>query len=157
MDYKNFHDGLLSLSLVLFIFSLTFIIGSIILKPYIALEPSEKDFIVIIAFINLIFSIYYLIEALNLNKIFKLNERSIKIFAKRIGFITLIYSPHIFILSSLFFIDLHNLQIMMTSLIIFIEALLIGMIFKEVYDLIFREEAERQFELNKNRKLYFDK
>ena len=157
MDYKNFHDGLLSLSLILFFFSLTFIIASIILKPYIALEPSERDFIVIIAFINLIFSIYYLIEALSLNKIFKLNQRSITFFAKRIGSITLIYSPHIFILSSLLFMDLHNLQIMMTSLIIFIETLLLGVVFKEVYDLIFKEEAERQFELNKNRKLYFEK
>ena len=45
----------------------------------------------------------------------------------------------------------------MTSLIIFIEALLLGVVFKEVYDLIFKEEADRVFELKKNRKLYFEK
>ncbi|MFX0025234.1 MAG: hypothetical protein ACFE8M_02375 [Candidatus Hermodarchaeota archaeon] len=157
MDYKDFHDGLLSLSLVLFIFSITFLIGSIVLKPFIALEPFDRDFIIIISIINIIFSIYYLSEALRLNKTFKLDDKYITNFGKRIGIISLIYIPHIFLISSLLFRDLHNLQIMMTSLIIFIEAILIGVVFKEVYDLIFKEEAERVFELEKNRKLYFEK
>ncbi|MFX1492932.1 MAG: hypothetical protein ACFFBZ_01480 [Promethearchaeota archaeon] len=157
MDYKDFHDGLLSLSLVLFIFSITFLIGSIVLKPFIALEPFDRDFIIIINIINIIFSIYYLIEALRLNKTFKLDDKYIINFGKRIGIISLIYIPHIFLLSSLLLRNLHNLQIMMTSLIIFIEAILLGVVFKEVYDLIFKEEAEKVFELKKNRKLYFDK
>jgi len=157
MDYKDFHDGLLSLSLVLFIFSITFLIGSIVLKPFIGLEPSDRDFIIIISIINIIFSIYYMIEALRLNKIFKLDNRYIINFGKRIGIVSLIYIPQIFLVSSLLFRDLHNLQIMMTSLIIFIEALLLGVVFKEVYDLIFKEEAERKFELKKNRKLYFER
>ncbi len=157
MDYKDFHDGLLSLSLVLFIFSITFLIGSIVLKPFIGLEPSDRDFIIIISIINIIFSIYYMIEVLRLNKIFKLDNRYIINFGKRIGIVSLIYIPQIFLVSSLLFRDLHNLQIMMTSLIIFIEALLLGVIFKEVYDLIFKEEAERKFELKKNRKLYFER
>ncbi|MFW9946383.1 MAG: hypothetical protein ACFFDX_06085 [Candidatus Odinarchaeota archaeon] len=157
MDYKDFHDGLLSLSLVLFIFSITFLIGSIVLKPFIALEPFDRDFIIIINIINIIFSIYYLIEALRLNKTFKLDDKYIINFGKRIGIISLIYIPHIFLLSSLLLRNLHNLQIMMTSLIIFIEAILLGVVFKEVYDLIFKEEAEKVFELKKNRKLYFNK
>jgi len=157
MDYKDFHDGLLSLSLVLFIFSITFLFGSIVLKPFIGLEPSDRDFIIIISIINIIFSIYYMIEALRLNKIFKLDNRYIINFGKRIGIVSLIYIPQIFLVSSLLLRDLHNLQVMMTSLIIFIEILLLGVIFKEVYDLIFKEEAERKFELKKNRKLYFEK
>ena len=157
MDYKDFHDGLLSLSLVLFIFSITFLIGSIVLKPFIGLEPSDRDFIIIISIVNIIFSIYYMIEALRLNKIFKLDNVYIINFGKRIGIVSLIYIPQIFLVSSLFLRDLHNLQIMMTSLIIFIEVLLLGVVFKEVYDLVFKEEAERKFELKKNRKLYFEK
>lgn len=157
MDYKDFHDGLLSLSIVLFIFSITFLIGSIVLKPFIGLEPSDRDFIIIISIVNIIFSIYYMIEALRLNKIFKLDNRYIFNFGKRIGIVSLIYIPQIFLVSSLLLRDLHNLQIMMTSLIIFIEALLLGVVFKEVYDLIFKEEAERKFELKKNRKLYFER
>lgn len=157
MDYKDFHDGLLSLSLVLFIFSITFLIGSIVLKPFIGLEPSDRDFIIIISIVNIIFSIYYMIEALRLNKIFKLDNIYIINFGKRIGIVSLIYIPQIFLVSSLFLRDLHNLQIMMTSLIIFIEVLLLGVVFKEVYDLVFKEEAERKFELKKNRKLYFEK
>lgn len=157
MDYKDFHDGLLSLSLVLFIFSITFLIGSIVLKPFIALEPFDRDFIIIISIVNILFSIYYMVEALRLNKTFKLDNKYIIKFGKRIGIVSLIYVPQIFLVSSLLLRNLHNLQILMASLIIFIEALLLGVIFKEVYDLIFKEEAERQFELKKNRKLYFEK
>ncbi|MFX1234613.1 MAG: hypothetical protein ACFFBY_08635 [Promethearchaeota archaeon] len=155
MDYKNFHDGLLSLSLVLFLFSFTFLIVSVILKPYIALEPSERDFIIIITSVNMIFSLYYIVEALRLNKIFKLDIKYIIKFAKRIGIISLLYIPNLFLLVLLLFSDLHNLQILMTTLTIFIGTLLLGVIFKEVYDLIFKDETERKFELEKNRKLYF--
>jgi len=98
-----------------------------------------------------------MIEAVRLNKIFKLDNKYIINFGKRIGIVSLIYIPQIFLISSLLLRDLHNLQIMMTGLIIFIEALLLGVVFKEVYDLIFKEEAERKFELKKNRKLYFEK
>jgi hypothetical protein len=98
-----------------------------------------------------------MVEALRLNKTFKLDNKYIIKFGKRIGIVSLIYVPQIFLVSSLLLRNLHNLQILMASLIIFIEALLVGVIFKEVYDLIFKEEAERQFELKKNRKLYFEK
>lgn len=98
-----------------------------------------------------------MIEALRLNKIFKLDNGYIIKFGKRIGIVSLIYIPQIFLISSLLIRNLHNLQIMMIGLIIFIETLLLGVVFKEVYDLIFKEEAERKFELKKNRKLYFER
>ena len=157
MDYKDFHDGFLALSLVLFFFSFTFLIVSVILKPYIDLEPSERDFIIFITCVNMIFCLYYVTEALRLNKIFKLDDKTIMKFGKRIGIISLIYIPNLILSVLLVFRDLHNLQILMTTLIIFIEILLLGVIFKEVYDLIFKEETERKFELEKNRKIYFHK
>lgn len=157
MDYKDFHNGLFSLVLLMLTFSLTFMIGSIVLKPFISLEPHERDFIIVLCSINLLFSFYYLIEALRLEKVFILEEKYIKKFAKRIGIISLIFLPQIFLFISLLAKKLHNLQIMMTSLIIFIQVLLIGVIFKEVYDLLYLEEAERRLELEKNRKLYLDK
>ncbi|MFX0056956.1 MAG: hypothetical protein ACFE85_14145 [Candidatus Hodarchaeota archaeon] len=157
MDYKDFHDGLISLASILFIFSLTFIIGSIVLKPYIALEPAERDYILIINTINLVFCCYYLLEGLRLDKIFKLEEKHVINFGKRIGIITLLFLPQLFTLLLLLTKGLHNLQLIMVYLILFIEILLIGLIFKETYDLLFKEEAERKLELDKNRKLYFDK
>ena len=156
MDYKDFHDGLISLASLLFIFSLTFIIGSIILKPYIALEPSERDFILVINFINILFCFYFLLEGFRLQKVFRLEEKYIIKFGRRIGIITLLYLPHLFIFLILLTMGLHNLQLIMVYLILFIELLIIGLVFKEVYDLIFKEEAERKLELDKNRKLYFD-
>jgi len=157
MDYKNFHDGLLSLSVVQFVFSSTLLLGSIILKPYIALEPDERDFIILLALVNLVFSFYYLIEALKLESVFSLEEKHIFKFGKRIGVISLLYTPHLFVFISLLFIDLHDLQLMMVILNLIIETLLLGIVFKEIYDILFKEETERKFELEQNRKLYFEK
>jgi len=156
MDYKDFHDGLLSISLIQFIISLTFLISSIILKPYIALEPKERDFIVLLTVLNMSFSIYYIIEALRLEKVFKLEDKHIIKFGKRIGIVSLVYSPLYFTFFSLLFLNLHELQVMMVYLNLIIETLLLGVVFKEVYDLLFITETERKFELEKNRKLYLE-
>ncbi|MHA1254807.1 MAG: hypothetical protein ACTSPS_04320 [Promethearchaeota archaeon] len=157
MDYKYFHDGLLSLSVVQIVFSSTLLLGSIILKPYIALEPDERDFIILLASVNLVFSFYYLIEVLMLERVFSLEEKHIFKFGKRIGIISLLYTPHLFVFLSLLIIDLHDLQLMMVILNLIIETLLIGIVFKEVYDILYKEETERKFELEQNRKLYFEK
>ncbi len=156
MDYKDFHDGLLSISLIQFIISLTFLISSIVLKPYIALEPKERDFIVLLTVLNISFSIYYIIEALKLEKVFKLEDKHVVKFGKRIGIVTLVYLPLYFTFFSLLFLNLHELQVMMVYLNLIIETLLLGVVFKEVYDLLFITEAERKFELEKNRKLYLE-
>lgn len=156
MDYKDFHDGLLSISLIQFIISLTFLISSIVLKPYIALEPKERDFIVLLTVLNISFSIYYIIEALKLEKVFKLEDKHVVKFGKRIGIVTLVYLPLYFTFFSLLFLNLHELQVMMVYLNLIIESLLLGVVFKEVYDLLFITEAERKFELEKNRKLYLE-
>ena len=96
MDLKDFKDGLTSLSLVLFVFSLTFMIGSILLKPYIALEPHDRDFIVVLSIINIGFSFYYMREALNIDKIFSLEDKHVERFGKRLGIVTLVYIVHFF-------------------------------------------------------------
>ncbi len=157
MDYRYFHDGLLSLSVVQIIFSSTLLLGSILLKPYIALEPDERDFIILLASVNLAFSFYYLIEALKLDSVFCLEEKHIFKFGKRIGVVSLTYTPHLFVFISLLLIDLHDLQLMMVILNLIIETFLLGLVFKEIYDILFKEESERKFELEQNRKLYFEK
>jgi amino acid transporter len=136
--------------------SLTFLIGSIVLKPYIALEPKERDFIVILTVLNMSFSIYYIIEALRLEKVFKLEDKHVFKFGKRIGIVSLVYSPLYLIFFSLLFLDLHELQVMIVYLNLIINTMLLGVVFKEVYDLLFITEAERKFELEKNRKLYLE-
>ena len=156
MDYKDFHDGLLSIALIQFIISLTFLIGSIVLKPYIALEPKERDFIVLLTILNIIFSIYYVIEALIIEKVFKLEDKHVIKFGKRIGIVSLVYLPLYFTFFLLLFFNLHELQVMMVYLNLIIETLLLGLVFKEVYDILFITEVERKFELEKNRKLYLE-
>jgi hypothetical protein len=154
MDFKDFREGLLSLALLIFLFSLTFLIGSILLTPYINLKIEDQNYITVLTTVNIIFSVYYLFEALRLEKIFKLEDKHIVKFGKRIGFITLFYISHLFLMGSLLFRGLHNLQIMMIVLIMLLELGIFGIIFKEVYDLVFLEEAQRKIDLEKNRRLY---
>ena len=132
-------------------------IGSIILKPYIALDPHDRDFIVILCFINIVFCVYYLMEVIRLEKVFKLENKNIIRFGKRLGIVTILYTPHFFFFISIFFKNLHNLEIMMAFLISLIEALLICVALKEVFDLVFLEESQRDFKIEENRKKYIEK
>jgi hypothetical protein len=156
MDYREFYNGLLSLSSILALFSATFLFSSIILKPYLALEPNDRDIIIFINIFNIIFSIYWLIEGLHFKVIFKLEEKNIIKFGKRIGIVTLIYLPNFILFCSLFFKELHNLLILMLFLILIIKLLLLGIIFKEVFDLVFKKPSNRRFEIEQNRKLYLN-
>ena len=78
-------------------------------------------------------------------------------FGKRIGVITLLYLPHLFLFTILFLWELHNLELIMVVLIFIVELLLIGLVLKEVYDLLFMEEVRRNFEIEENRKKYIEK
>ena len=156
MDYREFRNGFLSATVILAIFSITLMITSIALKPYTALEPADRDIIVIICVINLIFSIYWLIEGFNLKRIFKLEDKNIIKFGKRIAVITLIYLPNFILFCSLFMKDLHDLLKIMLLLLFIIKIIHLGIIFKEVYDLLFRNFNDRKFELELNRKVYFE-
>jgi hypothetical protein len=156
LDYKEFHDGLLSLALTLLIFSGTLVVGSIVLKPYIDISLQERDFIIVLCSCNFFFGLYYFWEVFEFKKKFKLEKKNIIRLGKRIGTITLFYVPHVFIMISLLFRKLHNLELLIVLLISIIEVLIIGLVFKECYDLVFLEEIRRDFEIEKNRKKYFE-
>jgi hypothetical protein len=96
-------------------------------------------------------------EVVRLEKVFKLENKNIIRFGRRLGIVTVLYTPHFFLLISLFFKNLHNLEIMMAFLIFLIEALLICVALKEVYDLLFLEDSQRDFKIEENRKKYIEK
>lgn len=143
--------------MIVLLFSLTFLIGSIVLKPYLGTTSQKRNLIIILCSINLGFCIYYLWEISNLERTFKLENKNIVKFGKRIGAVTLIYVPHIAAFSSLLFRDLHNLEKIMVILILILETILIVLSLKEVYDLVFLEETRRNFEIEENRKKYIEK
>ncbi len=132
-------------------------IGSIVLKPYIGIQSQERDIIVILSSINILLSLYYLWNVLNLHKKYRLESKNIIKFVKSIGIVTLIYIPHVFVFASLFLRNLNYLEILMISLIILTEILLIGLVLKQVYDLIFLEQSRRNAQIEKDRKKYFEK
>jgi len=140
MDFKVFHDGLISSSLTLLLFSITLMMGAIIFKPYLALEPNDRNLIVILCTISMVFSVIYFFFGLKTKSVFKLELKNILRFVKILGFINIIFTPH------LFFIILN----------IFIELILIGLVYKEIIDLFFKQESEVKFEVEKNQKLYFE-
>ncbi|MHA2037307.1 MAG: hypothetical protein ACW98X_12790 [Promethearchaeota archaeon] len=94
---------------------------------------------------------------LTLEKVFRLEIINIIKFGKRIGIVTCVYIPHLFLFTTLFFRELHNLEIMMVLLITIIEVTLISLVLKEVYDLLLQEESRRFFEIEENRKKYIEK
>ena len=98
-------------------FSLTLMIGSYVLKPYIGLEPKDRDYIFILCLINLIYSGYYMFQAVKLENKFRLENKEIIKFAKRLGLITLLYIPHLFFVISLFLKQLNKIEILMILLI----------------------------------------
>jgi hypothetical protein len=157
MDFKDFKDGLTSLSLVLFIFSLTLLITTLFLKPYINILTEEIKFLLIICAINLIFSVFYFWTALKLEKLFKLENKNISKFGKKIGIITLFYTPQTITHFLFYFKNIHNLLKLMITLIILIEIILILLVLKEAYDLVLMEESKRNFEIEANRKKYIEK
>jgi len=120
------------------------------------LKTEDRDFIIFLTTINLIFSLYYLTEGLRLQQILRLDNKHIIKFGKRIAIVSLLYIPQLFLMGSLLFRQLHNLQNLIILLILLLELCLFGVIMKEVYDLLFLEESDRKLELNKNRKMYVE-
>ncbi|MFX0001111.1 MAG: hypothetical protein ACFE88_13440 [Candidatus Hermodarchaeota archaeon] len=86
-----------------------------------------------------------------------LENKNIIKFGKKIGVATLFYIPHDILFASLFFQHLHSLEMIMIFLIILMETMMIGIILKEVYDLVFLEESQRDFQIEAHRKKYLDK
>ena len=131
-------------------------IGSILIRPYTFTQSQETNIIVILCSINIFFSLYYIWSILKLKEIFKLETKNIIKFVKIIGIVTLIYIPHVFAFANLFFRNLHNLEVLMISLITFVEILLIGIVLKEVYDLAFIEQSRRDMKIEEDRKKYIE-
>ncbi|MFX0027650.1 MAG: hypothetical protein ACFE8B_00450 [Candidatus Hermodarchaeota archaeon] len=156
MDFKDFHNGLLSLALTLLMFALTLMISSFVLKPYINSNIEERNCLILLSSGNIIFSIYCLWEFLKLKKTFKLENKNIIKFGKRIGIITVLYFPHLVFTFILLLGDLHSLVLIIIFLIFIIECILTGLIFKETYDLVFLEETRRDIEIEENRMKYFE-
>ncbi len=154
MDFKDFYDGLISSSFMLFLFSFTLIVGALIFKPYLALEPNDRDLIVILSAISMLISVVYFFIALRAKKIYKLEIRNVIKFMKKIGIINIIFTPHLFFLISLMVLSLQLIQIMI-ALTTLIEGILLLIIYKQAYDLFLKNANKREEEFQKNQKLYF--
>jgi hypothetical protein len=155
MDFKIFHDGLISSSITILLFSTTLMTGAIVFKPYLSLEPNDRNLIVILCVISLIFSVIYFFFGLKTKSVFKLELKNILRFMKLLGFINIIFTPHLFFMLFLFTKGFQNLLILIIFLNVIIEMILIGLVYKEIVDLFFKKESDVKFEVKKNQKLYY--
>jgi len=74
---------------------------------------------------------------------------------KLLGFINIIFTPHLFFMLFLFTKGFQNLLILIIFLNVIIEMILIGLVYKEIVDLFFKKESDVKFEVKKNQKLYY--
>lgn len=131
-------------------------IGSIVLNPNLAIQSQDRNLIIILSSINILFSLYYIWIVFKIKKVFRLETKNIIRFAKKIGIVTLIYLPHVLLFIFLLFQNLNNLEFLMICLIILMEIFLIGVVFKEVYDIVLLEESRRDIKIERDRKKYIE-
>lgn len=156
MDFKAFHDGLISSSITLFLFSTTMMIGAIFYKPYLALEPVDRNLILILCVINKIFSVIYFLFGFKTKSVFRLELKNILRFMKILGFINFFFTSHLIFMFILFTKEFQEILYLMVILNILMELILIGLVYKEIFDVFFKQESEVKFEIEKNQKLYFE-
>lgn len=131
-------------------------ISSIVLNLDIGIQFEESNLIITLSSINILFSLYYIWNVIKLEKVISLETKNIIRFIKKIGIITLSYLPHVILFIFLLFQNLNHLEFFMIIIIIFMEIFLIGVVLKEVYDLVFLEESRRDAKINRDRKKYVE-
>lgn len=128
LDVKEIQEGMVSLSAVILLFSITLIVISILFKPYLVLEPQERDYIVIISAINIPFCIYYLLEGLRISKIRDLHGKNTARFILRAGLVSIFYISHLIFLMGFLFMDVNIIEKVMVFVVAFLEMFIIGLI-----------------------------
>jgi hypothetical protein len=151
MDLKIFHDGLISASLTLETFSLTLILEILLAKQNL---NHRSLFLIMLLSCNMLFCTYNILEGTRIKRIFKLENKNILKFVKRIGIINLIYTPHMIIYGVNFYYNIDDSLKVMAFLTYLLEIVLIVLIYKEVYDILLKNQLERNFDLSEDRALY---
>jgi hypothetical protein len=128
LDLKEIQEGIISLSSLILLFSLTLIVVSILFKPYLVLKPSERDYIVAVSAVNFPFCIYYIIEAKRASAIRNLQEKYIINFIIRTSFVSLLYIPHLVFMGTILFKHVNVIEKVMVVVIVFLEFMVIGLI-----------------------------
>jgi len=132
IDLDEVQDGLLSLSTVILVFSVAIMVISILFKPYLVLEPYERDYIVIVYGMNIPFCIYYLIEALRISSISGLDRKYTSRFILRTGVISLLYIPQLVSMAVILIADVNLIEKTIVFVVLVLEIGLVGLIFRLV-------------------------
>jgi len=154
MDLKEFQEGLISLDFVIIILSLGIFISSFIARPFLSLDQFQINFIIGLCIGNIIFSLIFLVEALRVKKIFKLELVYIIKYTKILAILVLIYLPHLGFLIFFLLLEMALLEKLISFVLFLFELLLIYTVLRQVYDILFVEEDKRNANIKKNRNKY---
>ncbi|TFG00340.1 MAG: hypothetical protein EU541_02640 [Promethearchaeota archaeon] len=130
LDLDEIQEGLISLSAIIFVFSIAIMIISILFKPYLILDPWERDYIVLVSGFNIPFCIYYAIEAIRLSEISGLDQKYTLKFILRTCVVSAIYIVHLVFLTQILFSEVILLEKIMVFILFLLEIFLIGIIFR---------------------------
>lgn len=156
MDLKEFQEALISLSFLLIILSLAISIVSFFARPYLSLDQFQINYIIGLCIINLIFSPFYLFQALRVKKIYRLEIDYIIKYAKIMGISILIYFPHIIFLLTFLMMEIATLEKFISFSLLIFELMLTYIIIRHSYDLLFTDESERKANIIRNRRNYLE-
>ena len=134
IDLDEVQEGLISLSTVIIVFSVAIMVISIMFKPYLVLEPCERDYIVIVCGINIPFCIYYLIEAIRISSISGLDQKYTSKFILRTGIISIFYIPQLVSMMLILLADVNLIEKVIVFVVLVLEMGLVGLIIRLVIE-----------------------
>jgi hypothetical protein len=152
MDIKEFRESVISLSCTILILSFGILIGSYFASPYLSLDQFALNFITILSIMNLVFCLFYLIEAQRSKNIFRLEIEFIIRYTRILGVSILLYSPHTISLIFFLFMNMALMEKLIIFTLLVFEILLIYIIIQLVHNIIFVDENTRKANIEKNRR-----
>jgi hypothetical protein len=132
LDLREIQEGIVSIAVVILLFSITLIVISILFKPYLVLEPWERDYIVLVSGFNIPFCFYYIIEGIWVSTIRELHEKYTSKFIIRTGIVSVLYIPHLIFMIGFLLMDVNFLEKVMVIVVVVLEVFIIGLIVRLV-------------------------
>lgn len=128
LDLREIQEEIISIAAVILLFSITLIVISILFKPYLVLEPQERDYIVLISGINIPFSLYYIIEGIRITPIRDLHEKYTSKFIIRTVLVSVFYTLHLLFMITILLMDVNLIEKVMVFVVIVLEIFMVGLI-----------------------------
>ncbi|TXT67153.1 MAG: membrane protein of unknown function [Promethearchaeota archaeon] len=142
MEADEFQEAVVSLSFLIIIFSFILIVLTVNFTQIFDLEVNFGQELFILSIINCLLSIYFIIETLRIRKLPLSENENISGTKKRESIAVLFFIPHIIYFIIILIRESYQIITIVSSILIFLEFILICIIIKESYNIIIRKKRE---------------